>query len=114
MKPDCESLDLKHARIVVTGGAGFLGRAVMAELATRGATDIMIPRRRDFDFTREADVARLYAQVKPDVVLHLAAEVGGIGANPTLALITGPNSRVMESTTTFATAPSALKRAKPV
>ncbi|RLS66826.1 MAG: KR domain-containing protein [Planctomycetota bacterium] len=58
MKPDCESLDLKHARIVVTGGAGFLGRAVMAELATRGATDIMIPRRRDFDFTREADVAR--------------------------------------------------------
>ena len=81
MKPDCESLDLKHARIVVTGGAGFLGRAVMAELATRGATDIMIPRRRDFDFTREADVARLYAQVKPDVVLHLAAEVGGIGAN---------------------------------
>ncbi len=74
-------MDLSKQRIVVTGGAGFLGRAVCESLARRGATDIMIPRRRDFDLTSEADVARLYAEMRPDVVLHLAAEVGGIGAN---------------------------------
>ena len=72
---------LKDQRIVVTGGAGFLGRSVCEILRRRGATDVMIPRRREYDLTNETDVARLYAEVKPDVVLHLAAEVGGIGAN---------------------------------
>ena len=72
---------LAGARIVVTGGAGFLGRAVRAALAHRGITDLSIPRRRDYDLTREADVARMYEDFRPDVVLHLAAEVGGIGAN---------------------------------
>ncbi len=74
-------MDLSKRRIVVTGGAGFLGRAVCESLTRRGVTEIMIPRRRDFDLTNEADVARLYAEMRPDVVLHLAAEVGGIGAN---------------------------------
>jgi len=69
------------SRIVVTGGAGFLGRAVRAALASRGITELAIPRRRDYDLTREADVARMYDDFRPDVVLHLAAEVGGIGAN---------------------------------
>ena len=73
--------ELKHSRIVVTGGAGFLGRAVLSRLRARGATEIFIPRRKDYDLTREADVARLYRDAKPDIVLHLAAEVGGIGAN---------------------------------
>jgi GDP-L-fucose synthase len=74
-------MDLSKQRIVVTGGAGFLGRAVCESLQRRGVTEILIPRKRDFDLTSEADVARMYAEMRPDVVLHLAAEVGGIGAN---------------------------------
>jgi GDP-L-fucose synthase len=75
--------DLSTKRIVVTGGAGFLGRAVCRVLAERGvpAEQIVVPRRREFDLTIEADVARLYETARPDVVIHLAAEVGGIGAN---------------------------------
>jgi GDP-L-fucose synthase len=78
-------LDLKGKRVIVTGGAGFLGRHVVDRLKARGVTDIFIPRRKDFDLTTEVDVARLYrsafGQQKADVVVHLAAEVGGIGAN---------------------------------
>jgi GDP-L-fucose synthase len=73
--------DLSNSRILLTGGAGFLGRAVVDRLSARGAKDVFIPRRRDYDLTREADVVRLYRDAKPDVVIHLAAEVGGIGAN---------------------------------
>ena len=74
-------------RLIVTGGAGFLGRAVLAALARRGVRPehIFVPRRAQFDLTKEADVARLYQTAFPghraDVVIHLAAEVGGIGAN---------------------------------
>lgn len=76
-------LDLSTQRIVVTGGAGFLGKAVTRVLRGRGVPEeqIVIPRRRDFDLTVEADVERLYDMARPDVVIHLAAEVGGIGAN---------------------------------
>jgi GDP-L-fucose synthase len=76
-------IDLAAQRIVVTGGAGFLGRSVCRLLEARGVAPerIVVPRRRDFDLTREADVARLYESARPDVVIHLAAEVGGIGAN---------------------------------
>jgi GDP-L-fucose synthase len=75
--------DLSTKRIVVTGGAGFLGQAVCRVLAERGvpAEQIVVPRRREFDLTIEADVARLYETARPDIVIHLAAEVGGIGAN---------------------------------
>jgi GDP-L-fucose synthase len=73
--------DLATSRILLTGGAGFLGRAVVDRLSARGAKDVFIPRRRDYDLTHEADVVRLYRDAKPDVVIHLAAEVGGIGAN---------------------------------
>ena len=77
------STDLAKKRIVVTGGAGFLGRVVCEKLRQRGcpAANILVPRRKQFDLTSEADVKRLYAEMKPDVVIHLAAEVGGIGAN---------------------------------
>jgi GDP-L-fucose synthase len=68
-------------KIVVTGGAGFLGSFVIEKLASLGYTNIFTPRRKDFDLTHEADVKRLYAEQKPAVILHLAAEVGGIGAN---------------------------------
>lgn len=76
-------MDLSTKRIVVTGGAGFLGRAVVRVLRGRGvaAERIFVPRRRDYDLTVESQVERLYDEARPDVVIHLAAEVGGIGAN---------------------------------
>jgi GDP-L-fucose synthase len=72
---------LQGKRIVVTGGAGFLGRAVCQRLQALGASDVLIPRRAGFDLTTEAGVERLYTEMRPQIVLHLAAEVGGIGAN---------------------------------
>ena len=75
------SIDLASKRILLTGGGGFVGRAVLERLAARGATQVFVPRRRNFDLTKEADVVRLYAEARPQVVIHLAAEVGGIGAN---------------------------------
>jgi GDP-L-fucose synthase len=68
-------------RVVITGGAGFLGSFVVENLRARGYEHLSIVRRRDFDLTREAEAERLYRELRPDVVLHLAAEVGGIGAN---------------------------------
>ncbi len=68
-------------RIIITGGAGFLGSFVIERLKQQGYQNLFVPRRKDFDLTVEADVRRLYDEQKPDVVLHLAAEVGGIGAN---------------------------------
>lgn len=76
-------IQLAHERIVITGGAGFLGRHVIAELRKQGVPEeqILVPRRRDFDLTDASAVRRMYAEMRPSVVLHLAAEVGGIGAN---------------------------------
>lgn len=71
----------KNDRIVITGGAGFLGGFVVEKLRARGYTNLIIPRRKDFDLTHEAGAQRIYTELKPDVVLHMAAEVGGIGAN---------------------------------
>src|SRR5690606_33694252 len=70
-------------RFLVTGGAGFLGRFVCRSLRERGVPEdhLIVPRRAEFDLTDAAAVERLYAQSRPDVVIHLAAEVGGIGAN---------------------------------
>ncbi len=68
-------------RIVLTGGGGFLGMVVAEKLRARGYQNLFVPRRNDFDLTSEADVQRLYREFRPDVVMHLAAEVGGIGAN---------------------------------
>jgi GDP-L-fucose synthase len=73
--------DLTTHRIAVTGGAGFLGSAVVAALRARGCTDVVIPRKAQYDLTREDAVKRFYAEQRPDVVIHLAAVVGGIGAN---------------------------------
>lgn len=75
------SLDLAGCRVTVTGGAGFLGQAVCERLAARGVSEVAVPRRRDYDLVHEADAVRMYDDLRPDVVLHLAGEVGGIGAN---------------------------------
>ncbi len=76
-------MELSRERIVVTGGAGFLGTFVQTALGKAGVApaNILVPRRRDFDLTQQDDVARLYTEMRPTVVIHLAAEVGGIGAN---------------------------------
>ncbi|CAN5192238.1 GDP-L-fucose synthase [soil metagenome] len=68
-------------RVLVTGGAGFLGRAVVARLEAAGATDIVIPRTVDADLRDRAATADLFARSRPDLVVHLAAKVGGIGYN---------------------------------
>lgn len=80
-QPEAAPTDLADARIVVTGGAGFLGTSVIKHLKQRGASDIYVPRRAEFDLTTEAACRELYQTHRPDVVIHLAAEVGGIGAN---------------------------------
>lgn len=71
----------KNERVLITGSGGFLGRFVIAGLRERGYTNLLLPRKKEFDLTHEAEVARLYRELKPDSVIHLAAEVGGIGAN---------------------------------
>ncbi len=76
-------LDLTTQKIAVTGGAGFLGSAVVRRLRQRGCPEqnLVVVRQGEFDLTREADVERLFAVHRPGVVVHLAAVVGGIGAN---------------------------------
>ncbi len=68
-------------RVVVTGGSGFLGQAVVAQLEAKGTGSITVPRSAEYDLRRRDDTARLFAEVQPDLVIHLAARVGGIGAN---------------------------------
>jgi GDP-L-fucose synthase len=68
-------------RIMLTGGAGFLGQRVRERLEAAGAGEVVVPRRGDYDLTDAAAVARAYDDAEPDTVVHLAAEVGGIGAN---------------------------------
>ena len=73
--------DWSQESIVVTGGAGFLGSFVLEELRRRGARDVFVPRSADYDLVDIAAVRRLYADAKPTLVIHMAARVGGIGAN---------------------------------
>ncbi len=68
-------------RVCVTGGAGFLGQYVQRRLAAHGARDLFIPRIQDYNLVELADIRRMLADSRPDVIIHLAAHVGGIGAN---------------------------------
>lgn len=70
-------------RVVVTGGAGFLGSFVVEKLRQRGCREVFVPRSRDYDLVEMEAVQRLYRHARPDLVIHLAARVGGIGANLT-------------------------------
>lgn len=68
-------------RVLVTGGAGFLGRVVVERLRAADCHDVFVPRSTDYDLVQMPAVERLLADARPDVVIHLAARVGGIGAN---------------------------------
>jgi GDP-L-fucose synthase len=74
-------IDLARMTVVVTGGSGFLGRHVVAALERAGCASVFVPRKIGYDLTHEPDVERLYEDANPDLVIHLAAVVGGIGAN---------------------------------
>lgn len=71
----------KNKRVCVTGGAGFLGSFVVDKLKERQAKDIYIPRIEDYDLVKPEDLDRMFDNAKPDIIIHLAAQVGGIGAN---------------------------------
>lgn len=75
------AIQLGTARVLVTGGAGFLGRHVVEALRAAGAQHISVPRSRDVDLTDGVATRRLFEELRPQLVLHLAAKVGGIGAN---------------------------------
>lgn len=68
-------------RVVVTGGAGFLGQYVTAGLERRGCKNILVPKIEDYNLVKAEDTKRMYDDMAPDIVIHLAAVVGGIGAN---------------------------------
>jgi GDP-L-fucose synthase len=72
---------LTKKRIVVTGGAGFLGTHLIERLRNRGCERVFVPRIEEYDLTRSDDIERLFSEHRPEVVIHLAAVVGGIGAN---------------------------------
>ena len=72
---------LSSQRVMVTGGAGFLGSAVTKRLGALGCRGIIVPRSREYDLRERADARRVLDETRPDVVIHIAAKVGGIGAN---------------------------------
>jgi len=74
-------LDLKNKKVIVTGGAGFLGKFVVRKLDERGCKNIFIPIIEEYDLRDVNVIKRMYASAKADIVIHLAATVGGIGAN---------------------------------
>ena len=70
-----------YGRIVVTGGAGFLGRFVVERLKAHTDVEVFVPRRSEYNLVEKSDIVRLLDDLRPDLVIHLAAVVGGIGHN---------------------------------
>jgi len=75
------SIEFPYKRIAVTGGAGFLGRFVVEKLKAHTDVEVFVPRRSEYDLVEKADVVRLLEESRPDLLIHLAAVVGGIGHN---------------------------------
>jgi len=75
------NLNLKEKKIVVTGGGGFLGRFVVEKLKEKGCGNIFVPRCKEYDLVEKENVSKLYRNTQPNIVIHLASVVGGIGAN---------------------------------
>ncbi len=72
---------LKNKRVIVTGGAGFLGKFVVSALKKKKCQSIVVPRSKDYDLRKESRIKALFKKHQPDIIIHLAARVGGIGAN---------------------------------
>ena len=72
---------LAGKRVLLTGGAGFLGSHVLLELRARGAAEVVVPRKKDYDLVQREACRRVARDSRPELVIHLAARVGGIGAN---------------------------------
>jgi GDP-L-fucose synthase len=71
----------RDKRVVVTGGAGFLGKYIVKGLQERSCKNILVPKIEDYDLVNIGDIIRMYDDMRPEIVIHLAAVVGGIGAN---------------------------------
>ena len=71
----------QQRRVCVTGGAGFLGSYVVEKLKSRGASEVFVPHIEDYDLVQKESILKMLDDAKPDIVIHLAANVGGIGAN---------------------------------
>jgi GDP-L-fucose synthase len=76
-----ENSHWQNRKVCVTGGSGFLGQAVVRRLRERGVEDVFVPRSSEYDLVQPGTARRLLEAAKPDVLIHLAARVGGIGAN---------------------------------
>ena len=81
MNGTSKSLDLTKKRVCVTGSGGFLGSFLVDSLRNQGVTDLILPRKKDYDLTRADAIDQLFRESRPEVLFHLAAVVGGIGAN---------------------------------
>ena len=81
MEETAKVTDLTKKKIAVTGGAGFLGSYVVEKLRQRGSGEVLIPTIEKYDLTRHDDIVKMLKELSPDIVIHLAAVVGGIGAN---------------------------------